>query len=266
MGRGSGPRPLARSATSPGGEGRSGNSLLQPSRAMSAQSATSRSRKAPMVSDDPFVARALEFSDWARRNIRLIVGGGVVAALLVGGLLYWRMSRAERLERAATEFLALEQTVASGNQPLAVRDLQTYITRFEGTMYADEAQLILGRLRLDAGETAEAIAAVEPLADRIDDSPLGAQAALLMADAQQAAGQTEAAIATYLRVADESSIPFRQEEALQTAALLREQSGDLTGAAELYQRLLDMAEEGSIDRAIYEMRLAEVQAAASAQQ
>ncbi|MBW3628175.1 MAG: hypothetical protein KY464_02650, partial [Gemmatimonadetes bacterium] len=50
------------------------------------------SRKKPSVtagSDDQFAARAIEFTDWARTNIRLIVGSVVALAIVVGGLLFF---------------------------------------------------------------------------------------------------------------------------------------------------------------------------------
>lgn len=232
---------------------------------MSAQSVASRSRASQNPgSDDAVLARALAFSAWAKKNIRLIVIGAVIALVAVGGLIYYRMYQADRMERAATEFMQLEQTLASGNAQLAQRDLERFATRFEGTPYAGEARLALARIHLQEGRAAEAIAALEPAASDIDDSPIGAQAALLLAAAQSSSGNTDAAIQTYLRVAEESELSFRQTEALTSAALLRSQAGDFPGAAELYGRAAALAEEGSLERSIYEMRQAEAQAKAAA--
>jgi predicted negative regulator of RcsB-dependent stress response len=231
---------------------------------MSAQSLASRSRASQNPgSDDVVLARALAFSAWAKNNIRLIVIGAVIAVVVVGGLLYYRMYQADRLERAATEFMQLEQTLASGNAQLAQRDLERFATRFEGTPYADEARLALARIHLQEGRAAEAIAALQPAADDLG-APVGAQAAMLLAAAQASAGNTEAAIQTYLQIADEAELPFRQTEALTSAALLRSQAGDFAGAAELFGRAAALAEEGSLERSIYEMRQAEAQAKAAA--
>src|SRR5690606_13224048 len=143
-----------------------------------------------------FLARAMEFSAWARNNVRVIVVAAVVVLLVVGGLLYYRMYQQDRMERAAAEFMQLEQTLASGNAQLAQRDLERYASRFDGTPYADEARVALAQLHLREGRTAEAIAAAQPVANDLDDSPVGAQAALLMAAAQASSGDTEAAVAT----------------------------------------------------------------------
>jgi hypothetical protein len=72
-------------------------------------------------------------------------------------------------------------------------------------------------------------------------------------------------VATYTRVADEARLDFVREEALNSAALLREQAGDYTRAAELYRQLIGMTEEGSFQRSLYEMRLAEAEGRARGQ-
>ena len=97
---------------------------------MAAHPAASRKKPSAQAgSDDLFAARALEFTDWARTNIRLIVGVLVALALIVGGLIYYRMYKSAREARAAVEFANVEQTAASGNIPLATRDLQAYVRR-----------------------------------------------------------------------------------------------------------------------------------------
>jgi predicted negative regulator of RcsB-dependent stress response len=230
---------------------------------MSAQSIAPRSRNPQRPeTDDVVLARALEFAGWARNNVVGIAVGAVLVALILGGLIYYRSYQAQRQARAAAEYVVLEQTLASGNTPLAVRELQSYVNRFKGTDQAGEATLLLARLHLEQGEAAQAAQAVEELAREPGASSLAAQAALLLAAAQQAAGQTEQAVATYLRVADTAEMPFRRAEALAGAALLRMQAQDFAGAAELYRRLVEMNEEGGLERSLYEMRLAEAEAQA----
>ncbi|HET7274827.1 MAG TPA: tetratricopeptide repeat protein [Longimicrobiaceae bacterium] len=228
---------------------------------MAAQSAASRSHRKRNASepDDIILARAIEFSRWARKNVSYVVGGAVLLALLVGGAIYYRMYHQNRIAQAATQYMELEQTAASGNAALAERDLASFIARFDGTVYADEARLLMAQIKLDADQPAEAIAVLEGFPDRIDDSPIGAQGALLLAAAQQAAGETEDAIATYLLVADEAPMLFRRQAALADAALLRMQTQNYAGAVELYTRLVETAEEGSAERSVYEMRRAEAE-------
>src|SRR5680860_1115330 len=112
---------------------------------MSAQSASrSRRKRNDSEPDDIVLARALQFSQWARKNAIMVIAGAVLAAVLIGGAIYYRMYRQDRQAQAATEYLQLEQTAASGNAALAERDLTSFIARFDGTVYADEARLLLG--------------------------------------------------------------------------------------------------------------------------
>jgi predicted negative regulator of RcsB-dependent stress response len=230
---------------------------------MSAQSVAPRSRKPQQAEpDDIVLARAIEFSNWARANIRLVVGGAAAVLVIVVALLWWRADRAAREERAAMEFMQLEQTVVSGNTALAARELDQYIARFGGTDYADEARLVLARLHLQGGQPAAALSALEPLASDPGSSPLATQAAVLYASAQEAAGQRDAAIESYLAVAREAELDYQRAEAFASAARLRTLSGDHAGAAELYARAAELAKEETPDRTIYEMRRAEAEARA----
>jgi predicted negative regulator of RcsB-dependent stress response len=228
---------------------------------MSAQSVADRSRRpSSPESDDALMVRALEFSTWAKANVRALIAAAVVIVAIVAGLIYWRAYREARMERAATEFLRLEQTAQSGNLALAGRDLETYIRRYDGTVYSDQARIALAQLHLQQDSAAKAVAVLEGAESRVDDSPVGAQAALLLAAAQQAAGDPEAAIAVYTTVAEEADLTFRRVAALEAMAQLQSRNGDFAGAAATYTRLAEMSEEGTPERQIYEMRLAEARA------
>ncbi len=233
---------------------------------MAAPTAAPRSRTPRNVSDsdDRVMVRAVEFAGWARTNARVIMAIAIVLLVVIGSLFYWRIEENRKAARAATEFIALEQTAGSGNTALATRDLQRYAQRFSGTVYADEARVLLARLQLQAGQPQQAVAALAGVADRIDDSPVGPQAALLLATAQQAANQPAAALDTYLRVSREAPLDYQKQEALAAAAGLREQTGDFAGAAELYRQLIATTDEGSAQRSLFEMRLAEAEGRALA--
>jgi predicted negative regulator of RcsB-dependent stress response len=232
---------------------------------MSAQHAASRKKTSLHATpDDAFAARAIEFTDWARANIRFVIGGVVLLALIVGGALYYRIYKADREQRAATEFAQVQRTAASGNMTLAARDLQAYIRRYEGTPHADEATVDLGQLYLTQEQPAKAVEALKDAPSRITSSPVGPQAALLLGAAQQAAGNRNGAIQTYLDVADKSKLKMFRVQALQNAAILREEAGDYAGAADLYRQLVDLQDAGTPDRQLFEMRQAEAEAHAAA--
>jgi predicted negative regulator of RcsB-dependent stress response len=228
---------------------------------MAAQSLASRSRRPPQGpdSEDVVLARALEFSQWARRHARVIVIVAVLAAVVVGGLVVWRWNEAARSERAAADFLALEPRVTATDPATGIADLQRFIQLHDGTTYADEARVLLGRLHLEQGQPTEAIAPLQEAARRIGRSPIGAQAGLLLGAAQEQAGDTPAAVETYLRVANDARSPFAQRQALEAASAAYEAAGNHAGAAGLYRQLIGLTEEGSFERSVYEMRLAEAE-------
>lgn len=231
---------------------------------MAAQSIASRSRTPSSGEpDDVVLARALQFSEWARRNIILISVVSVVAVLALAGTFWYRADQARQLDDAAIAFLPVEQAVMSGDEGIAARELQAFIQQYGATPYGDEARLLLAQVHLRGGRTAEAIEVVRPVAAQLDRSPVGAQAALLLAAAQEAEGQREAAIQSYLEVGSRARMEFRRQEGLLGAAALREEIGDEAGAAELYRRLVDASEPGSMDRSILEMRLEEAESKAA---
>ncbi len=234
---------------------------------MVAQSIANRPSRAKQAEpDDAVIAGALQFAEWAKRNVILIVVSAIVLVVGVGGFFWYRADQAQQQEQAALAFLQVEQAVMSGDEGIATRELQLFIQQHGETTYGQEARMLLAQVHLRAGRSADAIQVVEPVAQSIRGSELGAQAALLLAVAQAEAGQTEEAIQTYVRVGDEAEMAFRQQEGLMGAALLREEMGDHAGAVQLYERLLTFAEEGSADRSFYEMRLAEARARAAAAQ
>lgn len=232
---------------------------------MSAQSIANRSHRggSHVSSEDLMMARAAEFGQWARANIRAIVIGAVVLGLLVAGLLAYRVSQAQRQERAAVEFMQLERSVNAQNPQLAAKDLERFVTKYDGTNTAEEARVTLAQMYMEQNLPAKAIATLKGAESKVDDSPVGPQAALLLGAAQLAAGNAKAAVETYLAVSKDAPLEFHRLEALENAAAVRAQTGDHRGAAELWQQLAESAEKGSPQRALYEMRAAEAQAAAT---
>ncbi len=225
---------------------------------MVAQSIASRSRRPQVEPDDELMGRALEAAAWMRKNVIAIAAVLTVVAVLLGAFFWYRADRERREEDAAIAYLPVEQAVLSGDAALAARELDLYIQRHDGTMHAAEARLLLAEVHLREGRSAEALAALADLGDDLR-APLGPQAAMLVGAAHEAAGQNAEAVAVYLRVGDSAPNSFRREEGLAAAARLREQTGDLPGAAEVYARLVEAVENPTLS-SMYEMRLAEVEA------
>jgi thioredoxin-like negative regulator of GroEL len=148
--------------------------------------------------------------------------------------------------------------VAFGERESAKTQLQEYLDRFEGTVYALEARLMLGQVLLEEGSVNEAIEVLAPAVQVMEKQPLGVQAAFLMAAAYEEADRADDAERLFLRIASAADLSFQIREALSGAARLRTEAGNLNGAAQLYEQILGTLEEGDPERSYWEMRLAEV--------
>lgn len=213
------------------------------------------------ATDDVVIARLLELSAWARNHTRALTIGlvALVGAILIAA--YVRNFQATARAAAETRFVAVQQTVASGNTALAIRDLEAFLATHGRTDVADEARILLAQSYLAEGQPQKAIEAIDELASSIGKG-LGTTAALLKAAALEADGRTDEAEALYLRVADRARYDYERMEALEAAARIRMDRGDAAGASELYDRLVALADDGSAEKAVYQMRLAEAKARA----
>jgi predicted negative regulator of RcsB-dependent stress response len=228
---------------------------------MTAQSVASRSRRSPRPDDgeDILVARAIAFTEWARRNRRLVIGAAVLVLVLVAGLLYYRYQQAERNERAATELFQMDQTAQFTAPSSLMEQLESFVRRYDGTRYADEARVLLARTALDEGDDVRAAAAVERMGSSPRRSPLHAQAGLLLGAAREGTGDVSGAENAYLEVARRARSELHRMDGYLGAAGVREAAGDHTGAAALYADAEQLAPEGSGERTLLEMRRVEAE-------
>jgi predicted negative regulator of RcsB-dependent stress response len=210
--------------------------------------------------EDAFVAAALEGSVWAKTHSRIMLGIGVALIVAVAAFLYIRNFQAAKVQNASVELTTVRQTVLQGNRQLAERDLQTFVRKFGSTPAGEEARLMLAQVYLEEKKPAQAIEAVRELAGNPAKAG-GASAALMLGAAYEANKQTDKAEQTYLNVADKARFGFEKREALERAASLRLAKNNTAGAAELYDRAMKTLPEDSPERVVYQMRMAEVQAA-----
>ncbi len=201
----------------------------------------------------------VEAGAWVKAHARfVIVVVGVVVVAAAGTTYYLRYQKTLE-SRAATRLTELQQEVAAGNQDLAIRDLQTFVSRFGNTPSAQEARLMLARLELQAGQTDDAIQLVQDLAGNLDN-PMGVNAALLLAAAYQQQGKVDLAEKTYLDIGDNARFEFQRRNALENAGMLRLEHGNPQGAATLFQQIVDGMGDNDPQRGYYEMLLAEARA------
>jgi predicted negative regulator of RcsB-dependent stress response len=212
--------------------------------------------------DDAFVAGVLETTVWARQHQRTLVIGGIALVVALLSLILWLNHRSNLRERAAIEISQIRAIAVGGNTDLAIRELEQFIDRFGGTPAADEARLLLASNYMLAGQPEPAAAAVRRLARNVG-TDMGVNAAMLFAAAQEAMGNLQEAENSYMRVGNAGRFLFQQQEALDNVARLRLQRGDAAGAAQIYERIINLTPETDPDRAVFELRLGEARARAA---
>jgi predicted negative regulator of RcsB-dependent stress response len=222
---------------------------------------SSRVHREDQVPDDAFVSGVKRVVTWSRTNSRLLTIAGVVVAAAVIVTLYVLSSQRQIEAQATARLGQVQQSVASGNVQLAIRDLQSYLASFGDADAAAPARLILAELLIRQDRADEAVQALGDLPEDLD-GPTGLAAARLEAAAYEELGQADQAVDLYTRIADRARFDFQRREALADAARVRFQNGDPDGAARLYQRVLDSFEDQEAGRGYYEMWLAEARAQA----
>lgn len=216
----------------------------------------------PEVQDDAFIAGVLDASSWAKRHQQMLIVLAVAVTVTVAMGLYWVSYRRSVRTQAINQLESIQQTIGLAAVEDAKQQLQAFIARFGSTSQADEAVLLLARLNLETGNAPVAINVLETASLSLR-TPIGLQAASLLARAYEDQGRWEDAENLFLDVAAKADLQFARLEALEAAARARFRQRDLTGAAELYQEILDDLEETDPSRGIYELRLAEMNALAS---
>lgn len=222
-----------------------------------------RKRDSSESGEDVFLAHTIRFTEWSRRNTGLLTAMVVVLALVVWGAVYYADFREERTAEATIQLERIRQTAGMGDLEGAKQELGIFLQRFEGTRAADEARLVLGQVHLETGAVPQAISTLEEAFGELDREPLSIQGAFLLAGAYEEAARWDAAEETYLEIAERAPMRFQERKALADAARIRARRGDHAAAADLYRRILEGISDDDPDRGLYELRLGEVETAAS---
>jgi predicted negative regulator of RcsB-dependent stress response len=210
--------------------------------------------------EDLFVEKILELIKWAKGNSQTLILLGFAALVLGVGGIYYASYKSSVTDQAVTQLEQVQAAVGFGEREEAKAQLYQYLERFDGTVYALEARLILGQLLLEDQNPEEAKTVLAPAVRAMGDQPIGVQAAFLMAAAYEESGEAEESERLLLRIANTSELLFQIQEAMAGAARLRLQSGDFQGAASLYEEVLADIDPGDPSRSYWEMRLAEAKA------
>lgn len=219
-----------------------------------------RKREEKKEAEDVFVEKVLNLTAWARKNSQVLVLAGIALVVVIAGTWYYLNYRTTLRQQAIAQLEEVQQSVGFGDRETAKAELYQYIDRFRDTPYAMEARLVLGQVLLDDDNPSEASEVLAPAVQAMERQPIGIQAAFLLASAYEQEGRADEAERLFLRISNAAELGFQIREALAHAARIRTSNGQYSGAAELYEDILATLDEADPERAVWEMRLAEVSA------
>ena len=184
---------------------------------------------------------------------------GVLVAL--GGLYGWKyyqsMQQSRGLEAAAKiETLAAE--LGTTQRDAGAKTADAVRKTYAGTPYVDQADLLMARSLVDAGDFVGALARVETVIRTTDDNELKAVALLRKARLQRAMGKPDdglKTLATALEARQAGELGAFAARFLEVKGDLLGDKGDTQGAAAAWREALEKDKDGVLVREIVELKL-----------
>jgi predicted negative regulator of RcsB-dependent stress response len=122
-----------------------------------------------MTSSDLLLeSRADSLLGAAQRNSSRILMAAVAVAAIAVGTYFYRDSQATKNAAGERAYFQAQQSVSSGNIPLATTDLRKAADRYRGTSAGNQSAFSLAQLLYDQGKYTEGVAAVERVEPKTD--------------------------------------------------------------------------------------------------
>jgi predicted negative regulator of RcsB-dependent stress response len=183
-----------------------------------------------------------------------VLGGIVLASVLVFGYRYYESYKNDQALKAAAQFSAMTAALEKNDRNTARQIADGLIKDYTNSPYADQAQLAIARLYIDAGQLASAIPPLTQVMNGSKDSDLKQIARLRLARVLIDQSKPDEAIAT-----------LAQNPPGAFAALYHEVRGDafyskkdLNAAAAEYRTALAASDARSADSALLALKIADL--------
>ena len=151
--------------------------------------------------------QAEQLRQWVRENWIWMVAGIVLVLGGFFGYRWWESRVATRSLEAGQRFAAMLDAIGAGKKDDGVRIAGEVTGQYADTPYADQAELVLARLDVDAGNFAGAESRLAKVAAASKDPELRVVARLRVARVQLAQGRYDEALATLDAVAAPAADP-----------------------------------------------------------
>ena len=133
---------------------------------------------------------------WTSENGAWLFGGFVLGAALLFGYRYYESYKNERALKAAAHFGEMTTALDKNDRNAAQQVAEGLIKEYANTPYADQAELTMARLHVDAGELTKAIAPLMHVMSSSSDTELQHIARLRLARVLIDQGKPDEALAT----------------------------------------------------------------------
>ncbi len=176
---------------------------------------------------------------WIKLNRRNLMGVAAVVALVAGGFWFALSAKQRREAFAARALTSARAAVQAGNLPLAASDLSRLVLSYGGTQAADEATILLARVRLTQGDAQTAANELRAaIAEGMEEQFLPSAHGLLGGALEQL-GQSAAAGDAYSQAARVAWYDHLSAHYLNEAGRAYAAAGDTSRATQTYEQLLN---------------------------
>jgi predicted negative regulator of RcsB-dependent stress response len=182
--------------------------------------------------------RAENLMDWFQLHSKKVGYAGLGIVVLAAGGWFYNRSQELKAERAERAYFQAQQSVVSGNLPLAESDLRKMIARYENTPAGMQARIVLAQVLYDQGKVQEGVNELERGEAKIGKSKeFGSSVHLVLAGGLEQLKKHREAGAQYEKAAEAARFdPDRERyETLAASAYLN--AGDTTKAREIWTKL-----------------------------
>ena len=177
---------------------------------------------------------AESFGEWMREHTREVTIGVVIIAAIAGGGWLFSRSRAIKADRAEAALSSAQQSVATGNLPLAQSDLQKLVVRYDGTSASDRGRLLLAQLLFDANKIDSGLTVLERAGG---EGPMAAATQAMRGAGLEQKRQFAQAAERYVEAARLSKVPAERDGYRADAARAYTQAGNRAEALKIWTDL-----------------------------
>jgi predicted negative regulator of RcsB-dependent stress response len=177
------------------------------------------------------------FSDWIQIHTRELLIVVAVAILGGGGVMLYRSAVATQAGQAEAALAGPEQSLATGNLPLAQADLKKVISRYGGTAAAAQAGLLLASTYYNEKQYVEGLAVLNQTKLTAAAKPFAPAVESMIADGYGLQGKYAQAAAHYAAAAGDSPYPAEEAGYRANAARADAKAGDTAAAVTIWTAL-----------------------------